>query len=202
MVDGGQCWMPPPMTLLAGSGSHQTAAQRGGELQVRRASVLCTPGRCCVSVLQGAHRHPRCGRGLQVCRPHGVGIKVGAVVVQDKEEALSEVQRDRFEDLLRGLTAHRAVVRDAMTFCLDNSACATEVVDILTESLTLAETPIPTKVRCTLPSRPCAHISTACCRRCLHSCRRTLWADAYRFCTPLRTSAECAAGSVAGSCEL
>ncbi len=92
-----------------------------------------------------------------------MGIEAGAVLVQDKEEALSEVQRDRFEDLLRGLTAHRAVVRDAMTFCLDNSACATEVVDILTESLTLSETPIPTKVRCTKPSRPCAYIPTACC---------------------------------------
>lgn len=83
-----------------------------------------------------------------------MGIEAEAVWVQDKEEALSEVQRDRFEDLLRGLTAHRAVVRDAMTFCLDNSACATEVVDILTESLTLAETPIPTKVRCTPAPRP------------------------------------------------
>mmetsp|Transcript_16329 Transcript_16329/g.48953 ORF Transcript_16329/g.48953 Transcript_16329/m.48953 type:complete len:1001 (+) Transcript_16329:302-3304(+) len=97
MLEGGQRWLPPPMTAIAGSGSHQTAAQRGGELR-------------------------------------------------DKDAPLSELQRDRFEDLLRALTAERAAVRDAMTFCLDNAACATEVVDILTESLTLNETPIPTKV--------------------------------------------------------
>lgn len=58
---------------------------------------------------------------------------------------MSELQRDRFEDLLRALTAERAAVRDAMTFSLDNAACAAEVVDILHEALTLPETPIPTK---------------------------------------------------------
>lgn len=34
MLEGGQRWLPPPMTAIAGSGSHQTAAQRGGELRV------------------------------------------------------------------------------------------------------------------------------------------------------------------------
>jgi hypothetical protein len=37
-------------------------------------------------------------------------------------------------------------VRDAMVFALDHADCAAEVVDILTEALTLDETPIPTKV--------------------------------------------------------
>lgn len=32
MLEGGQRWLPPPMTLT--TGSHQTAAQRGGELKV------------------------------------------------------------------------------------------------------------------------------------------------------------------------
>jgi hypothetical protein len=33
-----------------------------------------------------------------------------------------------------------------MVFALDHADCAAEVVDILTEALTLDETPIPTKV--------------------------------------------------------
>lgn len=66
-------------------------------------------------------------------------------VQQEKDLPLSELQRDRFEDLLRALTAERAAVRDAMMFSLDNAACAAEVVDILHEALTLPETPIPTK---------------------------------------------------------
>lgn len=67
-------------------------------------------------------------------------------MAQDKDRPLSELQRDRFEDLLRGLTAERKDVRDAMVFALDNAESASEVVEILTEALTLPETPIPTKV--------------------------------------------------------
>lgn len=67
-------------------------------------------------------------------------------LLQDKDTPLSDLQRDKFEDLLRGLTAERGAVRDAMTFALDHADCAAEVVDILTEALTLDETPIPTKV--------------------------------------------------------
>ena len=67
--------------------------------------------------------------------------------VQDKDRPLSELQRDRFEDLLRGLSAERRDVRTAMVFALDNAECAAEVVEILTDALTLKETPVPTKVR-------------------------------------------------------
>jgi len=67
--------------------------------------------------------------------------------VQDKDRPLSELQRDRFEDLLRGLSAERRDIRTAMVFALDNAECAAEVVEILTDALTLKETPVPTKVR-------------------------------------------------------
>ena len=46
---------------------------------------------------------------------------------QDKESQLSELARDKFEDLLRSLTAERAAVRDAMVFALDHAECAAEV---------------------------------------------------------------------------
>ncbi|XP_020268605.1 protein RRC1-like isoform X1 [Asparagus officinalis] len=62
------------------------------------------------------------------------------------ERTLTDPQRDEFEDMLRALTLERSQVKQAMGFALDNADAAGEVVEVLTESLTLKETPIPTKV--------------------------------------------------------
>ncbi|OIT39549.1 PREDICTED: protein RRC1-like isoform X1 [Nicotiana attenuata] len=62
------------------------------------------------------------------------------------ERTLTDAQRDEFEDMLRSLTLERSQIREAMGFALDNADAAGEVVEVLTESLTLKETPIPTKV--------------------------------------------------------
>ncbi|KAG8381938.1 hypothetical protein BUALT_Bualt05G0024700 [Buddleja alternifolia] len=62
------------------------------------------------------------------------------------ERTLADAQRDEFEDMLRALTLERSQIRDAMGFALNNADAAGEVVEVLTESLTLKETPIPTKV--------------------------------------------------------
>lgn len=64
----------------------------------------------------------------------------------DQERALTDSQRDEFEDMLRALTLERNLVKEAMGFALDNAEAAGEVVEVLTESLTLKETVIPTKV--------------------------------------------------------
>ncbi|KAL2544645.1 RNA recognition motif (RRM)-containing protein [Forsythia ovata] len=62
------------------------------------------------------------------------------------ERTLTDAQRDDFEDMLRALTLERSQIKEAMGFSLDNADAAEEVVEVLTESLTLKETPIPTKV--------------------------------------------------------
>ncbi|XP_009624802.1 protein RRC1-like isoform X3 [Nicotiana tomentosiformis] len=62
------------------------------------------------------------------------------------ERTLTDAQRDEFEDMLRSLTLERSQIREAMGFALDNADAAGEAVEVLTESLTLKETPIPTKV--------------------------------------------------------
>ncbi|XP_065861968.1 protein RRC1-like isoform X2 [Euphorbia lathyris] len=64
----------------------------------------------------------------------------------DPERTLTDPQRDEFEDILRALTLERSQIKEAMGFALDNADAAGEVVEVLTESLTLKETPIPTKV--------------------------------------------------------
>ncbi|KAL1212604.1 Protein RRC1 [Cardamine amara subsp. amara] len=62
------------------------------------------------------------------------------------ERTLTDPQRDEFEDMLRALTLERSQIKEAMGFALDNADAAGEVVEVLTESLTLKETSIPTKV--------------------------------------------------------
>ncbi|KAF2313037.1 hypothetical protein GH714_008847 [Hevea brasiliensis] len=64
----------------------------------------------------------------------------------DPERTLTDPERDEFEDMLRGLTLERSQIKEAMGFALDNADAAGEIVEVLTESLTLKETPIPTKV--------------------------------------------------------
>ncbi|KAG7550229.1 ENTH/VHS [Arabidopsis thaliana x Arabidopsis arenosa] len=64
----------------------------------------------------------------------------------EAERTLTDTQRDEFEDMLRALTLERSQIKEAMGFALDNADAAGEVVEVLTESLTLKETSIPTKV--------------------------------------------------------
>ncbi|KAK3021385.1 hypothetical protein RJ639_046466 [Escallonia herrerae] len=64
----------------------------------------------------------------------------------EPERTLTDAQRDEFEDMLRALTLERSLIKEAMGFALDNADAAGEIVEVLTESLTLKETPIPTKV--------------------------------------------------------
>jgi len=62
------------------------------------------------------------------------------------ECTLTDLQRDEFEDILRGLTLERSFIKEAMGFALDNADSAGEIVEVLAESLTPKETLIPTKV--------------------------------------------------------
>lgn len=64
----------------------------------------------------------------------------------EPERTLTDSQRDEFEDMLRALTLERSQIKEAMGFSLDNADAAGEIVEVLTESLTLKETAIPTKV--------------------------------------------------------
>lgn len=48
-----------------------------------------------------------------------------------RDRALSELERDRWEDILRGLTAERAAVKAGMVFALDHAEAAAEVVEVL-----------------------------------------------------------------------
>ncbi|KAI3828593.1 hypothetical protein L1987_02697 [Smallanthus sonchifolius] len=76
----------------------------------------------------------------------GVTFAAGRSRRVEAERTLTDAQRDEFEDMLRALTLERIQIKEAMGFALDNADAAGEIVEVLTESLTLKETPIPTKV--------------------------------------------------------
>ncbi|XP_071838285.1 U2 snRNP-associated SURP motif-containing protein-like [Apostichopus japonicus] len=63
-----------------------------------------------------------------------------------RREGLSENQRNKLEDMLRSLNVARFSVGESMVFCLEHADAAEEIVDCITESLSIPETPIPKKI--------------------------------------------------------
>lgn len=59
---------------------------------------------------------------------------------------LPDRERDHLERLLRKLTNDREKIKEAMGFCLDHANYAKDIVETLTEALTLPETQIPAKI--------------------------------------------------------
>ncbi|XP_042194940.1 U2 snRNP-associated SURP motif-containing protein isoform X2 [Callorhinchus milii] len=63
-----------------------------------------------------------------------------------KKGQLKEDQRDKLEELLRGLTPRKNDVGDAMIFCLNHAEAAEEIVECIAESLSILKTPLPKKI--------------------------------------------------------
>ena len=63
-----------------------------------------------------------------------------------KKGLLSEAKRDELEDILREMSMERKSILMAMVFCIDNSDSWEEIIDCITESLTILETPIYKKI--------------------------------------------------------
>ncbi|KAK6196135.1 hypothetical protein SNE40_001419 [Patella caerulea] len=66
--------------------------------------------------------------------------------VEIQKGQLTDSQRDRLEDMLRELTPERCKVGDAMVWCLDHAESAEEIVECLSESLSILQTPMPKKI--------------------------------------------------------
>ena len=62
-----------------------------------------------------------------------------------KEGCLSSRERDELEDILRELSMERKSISPAMVFCIDHSEAWEEVVECVTESLTILESPLHKK---------------------------------------------------------
>uniref|UniRef100_A0A672J6B7 U2 snRNP-associated SURP motif-containing protein n=1 Tax=Salarias fasciatus TaxID=181472 RepID=A0A672J6B7_SALFA len=63
-----------------------------------------------------------------------------------KKGCLKEDERDKLEEMLRGLTPRRGDIAEAMLFCLSHAEAAEEIVECITESLSILKTPLPKKI--------------------------------------------------------
>ncbi|XP_016395195.1 U2 snRNP-associated SURP motif-containing protein-like isoform X4 [Sinocyclocheilus rhinocerous] len=63
-----------------------------------------------------------------------------------KKGALKDGERDKLEELLRGLTPRKSGIADAMFFCLMHADAAEEIVECIAESLSILKTPLPKKI--------------------------------------------------------
>jgi U2-associated protein SR140 len=88
---------------------------------------------------------PQCASPLVVPKPHATPSGT-TNTSSPLGKPLGDRDRDEFEDLLRALTISSRRIRAAMGFSLDHSESAPEIVQVLTESLTIHETPTQTKI--------------------------------------------------------
>lgn len=78
--------------------------------------------------------------------------KVATAAEKKKEEkktknnGLSDSQRDRFEDMLRNLLPDRNPVAETMVWCIEHAEAGEEIVDCITESLSILQTPLTKKI--------------------------------------------------------
>ncbi|RVE58710.1 hypothetical protein OJAV_G00197160 [Oryzias javanicus] len=63
-----------------------------------------------------------------------------------KKGCLKEDERDKLEEMLRGLTPKRGDIAEAMLFCLNHAEAAEEIVECIAESLSILKTPLPKKI--------------------------------------------------------
>lgn len=59
---------------------------------------------------------------------------------------LSNSQRDRFEDMLRRLIPDRNPIAEIMVWCIEHAEAGQEVVDCISESLSILQTPLTKKI--------------------------------------------------------
>nr|CAB3267411.1 U2 snRNP-associated SURP motif-containing protein-like [Phallusia mammillata] len=66
--------------------------------------------------------------------------------VDKNKGELREEDRDKLEDILRSLLPRQKAIGDAMEFCLDHADSAEEIVECISESLSILETPLTKKI--------------------------------------------------------
>ncbi|KAA0719229.1 U2 snRNP-associated SURP motif-containing protein 140 kDa [Triplophysa tibetana] len=63
-----------------------------------------------------------------------------------KKGSLKDDERDKLEEILRGLTPRKSDIAEAMLFCLTHADAAEEIVECIAEALSILKTPLPKKI--------------------------------------------------------
>jgi len=128
---GGTIWTPPPCPRpppsKRGSPSRSSSSSRSSSR-----SRSPSPRRSGKSRERGFER---VGGGYQTERDRKT---VGRELTED--------ERDDLEDMLRSLVVERASIKECMGFCISKAAASGEIVETITEALSLSETPVPKKI--------------------------------------------------------
>jgi U2-associated protein SR140 len=129
-VNGG-LWHPPRVPeRMKRSRAHRLDRERSRDKRSRRGAKP--------SAGVGDFSHCRTGRQLELARARDKGRIVDAHLEEDESR--------RFMGMLQSLTTARAHVREAMAFSLDHAEASADIVEMLQESLVLAETPAAAKI--------------------------------------------------------
>ncbi|CAF3945557.1 unnamed protein product [Rotaria magnacalcarata] len=81
-----------------------------------------------------------------IIKPEIIAPVINQSSTSNKRGRLSHRQRDHFEDLLRNLTPERMKIGDAMIWAIDHAEAADEIIDCITESLSILQTPSHKKI--------------------------------------------------------
>ncbi|XP_015905552.1 U2 snRNP-associated SURP motif-containing protein [Parasteatoda tepidariorum] len=66
--------------------------------------------------------------------------------IEPKKGSLSDTQREKFEDLLRGITPEKFKIADAMIYCIEHAEAAEEIIDCIGEAIATPEAPLYKKI--------------------------------------------------------
>ncbi|XP_054724007.1 U2 snRNP-associated SURP motif-containing protein-like [Uloborus diversus] len=73
-------------------------------------------------------------------------VEVPQRPMEPKKGALSDSQRDKFEDLLRNITPDKYKIAEVMIYCIDHAEAAEEVIDCIGEAIAIPEAPLYKKI--------------------------------------------------------
>ncbi|GMT04008.1 hypothetical protein PENTCL1PPCAC_26182 [Pristionchus entomophagus] len=138
LFDEGSWWQPPIPTTELLRQMPECLYHTAFSVAEQRAKMGLGGGSQDREDDRGARDRSRRGRSGS---PNGSGEKK-----KSKRNYLSSKDRDRFEDMLRGLVPEKDIVGNAMVWCLEHATWSKEIAECLYESLTIDETPLHKKV--------------------------------------------------------
>ena len=128
MFKGGSIWKPPAMNLYA-NGMDESLMEYSDKEEVKQKTTNKEEKR------PTSDRERRAGK-----------TKEDKPNKEAKERGLSDSQRDRFEDMLRNLMPDRNPLAETMVWCIEHAEACDEIVECISESLSILQTPLAKKI--------------------------------------------------------
>ena len=124
MFSGGPVWVPPPWPLASKASPAQPEASPPSS---------------------SSNKNKGYGGGTS----SSLGKQQAFLPEEDKQQrksSLTDEEFEHFQKMLRGLSAERKQIREAMSFSIANAEASEEISEIISDSLCIAETPISIKL--------------------------------------------------------